>query len=97
MRRALRQKPLETGNHNWIDDDGACRLQLIDVFLKDSIDFSEVLRAGFGIQSDGFAQYTDARTFQRVLVEQASVGCRRLPDPESSHRIFGIIPNHGIE
>src|SRR4030095_6583480 len=70
---ALREQRLEVRDDDGIDDDSARGCQLRDVLLEHRVDFLEIRQAGLGRVPDRFAQDSDARAFQAVAIEKASV------------------------
>src|SRR5262249_13704010 len=97
VRRALPQKRLEIGNDNGIHKSGARRLQLRDILLKNGIDFLEVVRSGFRIESDRFAEDADTCASESALVQLFRVTRWSLSDAQRRDGVFRIVAHHRIQ
>ena len=63
-------------NHDRVDDLRAGGLQFADRFVENFLNFFEVFRVRFGVETDGLAQDAEARAFETVFIQKLGEACR---------------------
>src|SRR5262245_61234340 len=93
---ALGEQLIDFWNYDGIDDLGPRGFELADGPVKNFGYLLEIFRIGLGVESDGFAQNSEASAFKPVFGQKFCERIRNMTDASCRNRIFRIVAHHDV-